>query len=82
MWLTSAQCPNRGFWACFEWFPRHFDSILGVERYRELELEAWLAGECSTPRSMVVAEAFSASGLRCFVMFRAFEAGKTSCFGA
>ena len=27
-------------------------------QYRERELEAWLAGECSTPRSMVVAEAF------------------------
>ena len=49
--------PESRLLGCFEWFPRHFDSILGVERYRELELEAWLAGECSTPRSMVVAEA-------------------------
>lgn len=27
-------------------------------QFRERALEAWLAGECSTPRSMVVAEAF------------------------
>lgn len=31
-------------------------------QYREKALEAWLAGECSTPRSMVVAEAFDGFG--------------------
>eukprot|EP00930_Biecheleria_cincta_P031257 TRINITY_DN21709_c0_g1_i1.p1 TRINITY_DN21709_c0_g1~~TRINITY_DN21709_c0_g1_i1.p1 ORF type:complete len:608 (-),score=84.94 TRINITY_DN21709_c0_g1_i1:22-1845(-) len=35
---------------------------LSSEKYREAEMEAWLAGECSTPRSLVVAEALHASG--------------------
>ncbi|CAE7318025.1 unnamed protein product, partial [Symbiodinium necroappetens] len=31
---------------------------LSSAQYRERELEAWLTGECSTPRSMILAEAF------------------------
>eukprot|EP00931_Biecheleriopsis_adriatica_P079777 TRINITY_DN53125_c0_g1_i1.p1 TRINITY_DN53125_c0_g1~~TRINITY_DN53125_c0_g1_i1.p1 ORF type:complete len:616 (-),score=63.67 TRINITY_DN53125_c0_g1_i1:172-1968(-) len=34
---------------------------LSSSQYREREVEAWLAGECSTPRSMKLAEAWGSS---------------------
>eukprot|EP00439_Symbiodinium_sp_Y106_P012873 s4912_g1.t2 len=45
-----------------EWSQRILHSSgrmwLSSAQYQERELEAWLTGECSTPRSMILAEAF------------------------